>query len=275
MNKDSLTIRFLYKTALGRLLLKPLAHPETSKLVGGLMSTRLSSLFIPFFIRKHKISMKGVEIPEGGFSSFNAFFTRKRKSPRIDTDPDRLSSPCDGFLTIYDITEDSVFSIKNTLFSVDTLLKNKKLSAKYRGGLALIFRLTPANYHRYCYPADGTIVYEKKIPGRLYCVRPTAIYEQPVFIENAREYQVIRSGYFGHIVQMEVGATLVGKIHNHVSAPVGREVKAGQEKGYFEFGGSTVILLFKKDTLNLSKYFRKTIGSSIETPVRFGQTISC
>ncbi len=218
--------------------------------------------------------MKGIEIPEGGFSSFNAFFTRKRRAKAIDTDPDRLISPCDGFLTILNISEDSVFNVKNTLFSIDTLLKNKKLSAKYQGGMALIFRLTPSNYHRYCYPSDGIVVYEKRIPGRLFCVRPTAICEIPVFIENAREYQVIKTKHFGHIVQMEVGATMVGKIHNHIASPVGKKVTAGEEKGYFEFGGSTIILLFQKDTITLQKRFKAITGSFIEAPIQIWETLS-
>lgn len=43
---------------------------------------------------------------------------------------------------------------------------------------------------------------------------------------------------------MEVGAMMVGRITNHEAVP--GYVTRGEEKGYFEFGGSTIILLTQK-----------------------------
>ena len=113
-----------------------------------------------------------------------------------------------------DIEKDSEFTIKHTRYSVEDLLQDKSLAARFEGGKALVFRLTPANYHRYCYPAEGRVLSEKKIPGVLHCVRPVALCSVPVFAQNSREYQVIRTERFGTMVQMEIGALLVGKITN-------------------------------------------------------------
>lgn len=85
------------------------------------------------------------------------------------------------------------------------------------------------------------------IDGCLHCVRPAAYSSVPVFVENSREYIVLSTPAFGTVVQMEVGALLVGKIHNFRS---NRRVFQGQEKGYFEFGGSTILVLVKKNRRN-------------------------
>ena len=47
---------------------------------------------------------------------------------------------------------------------------------------------------------------------------------------------------------MEVGALLVGKISNHTQSGF---VMRGEEKGYFEFGGSTIVLLLEKNAVTL------------------------
>jgi phosphatidylserine decarboxylase len=62
----------------------------------------------------------------------------------------------------------------------------------------------------------------------------------------------------------------VGKIVNHHQAA---SVKRGQEKGYFQFGGSTVVLLLKKDTLKMDADILENSASGIETVVRFGEKI--
>ena len=54
----------------------------------------------------------------------------------------------------------------------------------------------------------------RKIRGKLHCVRPIALRTVPVFAQNSREYEVIAAGKFGIVVQMEIGALLVGKINN-------------------------------------------------------------
>ena len=83
------------------------------------------------------------------------------------------------------------------------------------------------------------------------------------------EYQVIRTKEFGKIIQMEVGALLVGRITNH-DIRKNRLVKAGQEKGYFEFGGSTIILLFQKDKIKPCREF----AGKDEADVRLGMPIA-
>ena len=101
---------FLYGTAPGRLLLRPLTSRGVSRMAGRLMDSRVSKPLIAPFIRKNGIEM-GEYLPED-YPSFNAFFTRRiRPEARpIDPDPAHLIAPCDGRLSVYAIGEDSVFT---------------------------------------------------------------------------------------------------------------------------------------------------------------------
>ena len=247
--KESLSLRFLYGTFPGRVILKLLVHPTVSKAAGRFLSSGASKWIVPHYVHKHKINMNNIEIPPEGFSSFNEFFTRKRKGT-------------------------TVLDIKNTRFTLDDLLKSHKLAEKFREGTALIFRLTPADYHRYCYAADGNILLHRKIRGKLHCVRPIALRTVPVFAQNSREYQVIKTKEFGTMVQMEVGALLVGKIQNSSSASPYGCVQKGEEKGYFEFGGSTIILLFQNHKIHVCNKLHNRQNGNGEIPVHTGELVA-
>ena len=267
-------LRFLYRTIPGRMVLKLLVQPKASKAVGHYLSSRASKWIVPYYIRKHKIDMDGVEIPSGGFSSFNDFFTRKRKKGCFDETCGHLVSPCDGFLSFVRISEDTVLNIKNTRFTLDDLLKDHELAGQFREGVALVFRLTPSDYHRYCYVVNGEIILHRKIKGMLHCVRPIALRTIPVFAQNSREYQVLETECFGTVIQMEVGALLVGKIRNDVSVLKTGYVQRGEEKGYFEFGGSTIIILLQKNTICFNENLYKKQSDTGEIPVCMGEFVA-
>ena len=260
----------MYGSALGRLLLKPLTAPWLSKAAGRLLSTRASCILIKPFINSNHIDMSQLEPVE--YASYNDFFSRRiRPEARpVDMDPRHLVSPADSKLTVLPITETGRFTLKHTAYTVGSLLKDPALAAQYVGGWACIFRLTVDDYHRYCYPFSGEKGENVRIPGKLHTVNPIANDFFPIYKENAREYTVLRTGDFGEVIAMEVGALLVGKIVNH-HGPA--SVRRGQEKGYFQFGGSTVVLLLKKDTAVIDDDILENSRNGIETVVKFGEKI--
>lgn len=265
-------LSLLYGTSVGRLLLKPLTAPPLSRLAGRFLSTGASRMFIRPFIRSNHIDM--CEYEPGPFPSYNAFFSRKilpEKRP-VDMDPSHLISPCDSKLTALPITQDCFFTLKHTPYTAASLLRKDALAAEYAGGWALIFRLTVDDYHRYCYPCDGEKEDNVFLPGVLHTVNPIANDFFPIYKENAREYTVLHTDTFGDMIMMEVGALLVGKIVNHHGTA---SVKRGQEKGFFQFGGSTVVLLLKKDTVTIDTDILENSAQGIETVVRFGEKIGC
>lgn len=267
MKKETIVVRFLYKTIIGRCVLKVLVRPRISQIVGKYLNSGYSIWLIPIFMKIFEVHME--EFEEKKYLSFNDFFTRKKRC-RIDITTGHLISPCDGFLSIFKIDKEQKYYIKNVEYSLESLLQDSKIAERFTGGTCLIFRLTPKNNHRYCYVYDGVKKSEHTIPGVLHCVRPIAYTTIPVFIENSREYIEIDTGLYGSIIQMEIGALLIGKIHNHKS---NETILQGSEKGYFEFGGSTIIVLIEKDRLEVSNKILDNIKKGIETSVKMGEMI--
>lgn len=270
---DSLGLRFLYNTVSGRMVLKILVNPKISEFAGVFLDSKFSKWIIPLFVKRNHIDLTNVIVPQNGFSSFNEFFSRRRWERERDYSAEELISPCDAFLTVVPIKKDTIFDVKHTKFSLQDLLKNRVLAERFIDGTALIFRLTPNHYHRYGYAVNGNVVGNKKIKGVLHCVRPIATRSTPVFAQNSREFQVLNTKKFGTIVQMEVGALFVGKIVNHNKALESVVVKAGTEKGYFEFGGSTIILLLQKDKVVLSDSLIKRRKRDGEIAVTKGEVL--
>lgn len=260
----------LYGHALGRAILKPLVCPCVSKAAGWFLSTPLSKVFISPFIRRSGIDMSQFEETE--YRSYNEFFSRKIKPEArpIRQDPKVLIAPCDSKLTAIPVTQDGRFTLKYTEYTISSLLKSPAIAAKYEGGYALIFRLTVDDYHRYCYVADGRKDQTIHIPGVLHTVNPIANDVYPIYKENVREYSILHTDAFGDILMMEVGALLVGKIVNHHGCI---EVKRGQEKGYFQFGGSTVVLLLEKGKAIIDGDILANSSDGAETIVRMGERI--
>ena len=243
--KTSRLLTFLYTTSVGNRLLRILVSPAVSKAAGCVMNSRLSLIAVSGFIKSQNIDVS--EFEKTSFSSYNDFFTRKLKPDArlLAQGDDILISPCDAKLTIFPITNDSRFLIKQGQYTVQSLLRDEKLAKQFEGGILWQLRLSVDDYHRYVYAASGTQSKNYHIDGTFHTVNPVANDYLPIYKENTREYTVIHTPDYGSIVQMEVGALLVGRIKNHKeSCPVTR----GEEKGYFEYGGSTIIILTEKDT---------------------------
>ena len=241
-----------------------------SKAAGAFLSSRLSVPLIKPFVRKNNIDLSQFE--PGPYPNYNEFFSRKiRPELRpVDQEPQHLIAPCDSKLTVLPITPESRFTLKDTPYTVASLLRSEELAQKYAGGTAMIFRLTVDDYHRYCYMADGQKEENVKIPGVLHTVNPIANDVVPIYKENSREYSILHTEHFGDVLMMEVGALLVGKIVNHHGKA---RVVRGQEKGYFQFGGSTVVVLLEKDKAHIDADILANSCEHAETVVKMGEKI--
>ena len=263
-------LKFLYQNAFGRAILRVLRAKWISKAAGAFLSTRLSKLLIKPFVRKNGIDLGDYE--SDNFTCFNDCFCRKIKPGLrvFDDAPDALAAPCDGLLSVYKITRGAVFPVKQSRYTLASLLKNEALAAEFQNGYIYVFRLCVNHYHRYHYPVSGVKGGNVHINGTLHTVRPVALENTPVFCENSREYTVIDSQNFGRIVQMEVGAMLVGKIKNLHGE---KAVEKGEEKGMFLYGGSTVILVTSGDVTPIAEFLENT-ENALETPVKAGERIN-
>lgn len=259
----------LYKTLIGGVALVFITRKSISKIGSLYMNSKLSKKRIKGFIEKNNIDMS--DYPREDYKSFNDFFTRKIITGRrpFSKKANDLIAVADSKLLVYDINDNTQLFIKGKKYNLKELLRDKELANKYKNGLCLVFRLTVDDYHRYCYVDDGNVVKTKTINGILHTVGPIAFKRYKVFKENQREYTVINTKNFGEVVQMEVGALMVGKIINHDKKIFVR----GEEKGYFLFGGSTVILIIKDNVVKIDKDILKNSSLGIETKVKLGEVI--
>lgn len=257
----------LYKTVWGRIIIKFMTLPFISEIAGRLLDSRLSVVFIKPFIKLNNIDLSDFKIEK--WKSFNEFFTRRIKDRvrPINKDKSILISPCDGLLSLYDIDMDTVLDIKGSKYTVATLLKNEEIALEYKGGKCFVFRLTPSHYHRYCYIDNGNKGENIHIKGIYHTVQPFAIENAPVYKMNTREYSILDTENFGSVVFMEIGALMVGRICNYHNK---HTFARGEEKGRFEFGGSTIVLLFKKNTVRADI---SILNCENEYPVKMGQKI--
>ena len=262
-------LRFLYETIPGRALLRVLTAPWLSRAIGAFLDTRVSRIFIPLFLKKGNIDLSEY-LPER-YASFNACFTRRIRPERrpVDVADAHLIAPCDGRLSAYRIDGNTI-PIKHSRYSVAQLLGDDPRSAEFQDGICLVFRLCVDDYHRYRYFDSGRKGENHFIAGALHTVRPIALENTDVFVQNAREYTFMQTDHFGLCAQIEVGAMLVGRIKNLHGA---HTFARGEEKGYFEYGGSTIILLLQKDRAELSEEFLPALNSGVEIPVHLGHRI--
>ena len=274
--ENNLQDRFLetiYGHAIGRFLIRPLIQPACSQLAGRLLDSPISSALVHPFVLNNHISLK--ECEKQNFHSYNDFFTRRLKpdARRLSPNPEDLVSPCDARLMIYPVTADGRFQIKHTSYTLSELLKDSRLAQRFEGGTLFLFRLSVDDYHRYIYVDDGIRSSERKIPGVLHTVNPAANDHIPIYKENCREYTLQKSRHFGTFIQMEVGAMMVGKIKNANGSESRISVKRGEEKGFFAFGGSTILLITQRGTVIPDPRILSYSIRGIETRVLQGETI--
>jgi len=268
------SLKFLYSTKTGNLLRDILiVRIIVSVLYGYFMKLPCSQKKIISFINKYSINPDEFDLQINKFKSFNDFFIRKLKPemrPFSDV-PDELASPVDARLTVISIKPDTHLFIKKNKFSLYDFIGIKEANL-FAGGICLQFRLNPADYHRFHYFDNGVHDAIKTIPGILHSVNPLALNSvADIYLKNRRNFTVLQTVHFGTVIQAEIGAMLVGRIHQHF--PKGTQFVRGEEKGYFEFGGSTILLFFKKNSITIDEDILKYSDMGIETLVLCGMKI--
>ena len=267
-------LNWLYHNPVGEATLWAIAKRKiVSSVYGDMMEKPSSSDKIQPFIEEYGVDISIAQ--EQNFNSFNEFFIRKLKPQArpIIQDSLAVASPADGKVLAYENINNSDFYIKGVRFNVESFLNNSELAKKYTDGSMIVFRLAPPDYHRYHFPVSGKVPEANtKIDGDYYSVNPLALREKAeIFWLNKREYGIIESPVFGNVVMVEVGATMVGSMLQSYS---GTSIKKGDEKGYFKFGGSTVVLLFEKDKIKIDQDLLRNTSNSLETTIKMGEQIA-
>ena len=260
-------LKFLYKTIPGRFMLWLfVARPWFSELRAVYQNSPRSQKDIVPFIEKYKVN-EDKEYARKTYKCFNDFFTRKKNITFDEYDSNIIVSPADCKMQFFDISDDLKLNIKQSSYDVKDILDNKHLAGFFNGGTCIVCRLCVDDYHRYHYIDNGKQVYHRAIKGKLHTVRPISE-KYKVYSRNAREVSILEMDNFGMVGQVEVGALFIGHIINHEQLVF----RKFEEKGYFEFGGSTIVLFFQHK-IKFDEDIERAVAEGYEVKVSAGERI--
>ena len=262
----------LYFSWWGKLARRLVRCQFISRWYGWYQSTSVSKKSIGRFITQYHLDVTEFEKPVEQFRSFNDFFTRtlKKEARPIDSDRHALISPVDGKLAVIpDLSSATSFLIKGTHFNLKHFLKDDSQADSFDGGTLFIFRLAPYDYHRFHFPLMARPAAPRPIDGTLESVNPM-VYRAGVqpLVENKRTVLELSD----NCVMVAVGAMFVGTIMTTYQP--GKLYTKGDEAGYFDCGGSTVVILCKKGKVVPHNLFITRSAEGHETAVRMGMKVA-
>ncbi|PIW46611.1 MAG: phosphatidylserine decarboxylase [Zetaproteobacteria bacterium CG12_big_fil_rev_8_21_14_0_65_54_13] len=276
-------VKFAYATPIGRLLGPVIASKMLSKLYGKSQDSLNSAKKVAPFLKNFNIQIdqyqKGSfkENPvETSYRSFNEFFIREFKEGQRTFTPndDEMGAFAEArYFGHESMTDDLNIPVKGSMLRAVDLIGDGELAKDFIGGPLMIARLCPVDYHRYHYPDAGKTLKAFTVPGDLHSVNPLALkYRQDIFIKNERRVAILETEHFGKLAYIEVGATCVGKIVQ--SFDESQPFNKGDEKGYFLFGGSTVVLCGQKGKWAPSEDILTNTKAGIETYIQLGDVVA-
>ncbi|THB69393.1 MAG: phosphatidylserine decarboxylase [Gammaproteobacteria bacterium] len=226
------------------------------------------------------------------FPDFNSFFTRELRegTRKIEDGKVMLTSPVDGKISqMGNIDGSSIFQAKGHNFTLEKLLGDDiNLSRSYINGKFATIYLSPRDYHRIHMPYAGKIKRMIHIPGRLFSVAPYTVNTVPSLFASNERVVCVFDTKFGEMIMVLVGAIFVSSMETvwtgEITPPRAKKVTElevnrslhkldldkGEEMGRFNMG-STVILLFPKDTVTLND--RLSAGSTLRLGNGIGRVV--
>lgn len=246
-----------------------------SRLCAFLHKTKKSQKKIAPFIRAYEINIEEFVVPPEGFSSFNDFFIRKLKpgARPLKESEKTLVLPADGrYLVFENVSHSDTFFVKGQQLSLQELIPDPAISHRYEEGSLVFGRLCPSDYHRFHFPCDCIPSRAQVINGYLYSVNPIALRQNiKILSQNKRVLTELETTHFGKVLYIEVGATAVGSIQQTYTPHL--HYKKGDEKGFFEFGGSTVLMLFEKNKIIFDKDLLESSKQCLEVKANMGESL--
>jgi phosphatidylserine decarboxylase len=276
-------IEWLYQSDTGQILSHFLCKAPLSKLYGLLQDMSTSAKKIKPFVKNYQINLDDFTPEEGRdnsepYSSFNQFFIRRFKDGKrpFPVEQNQLGAFAEArYFGYKNVSENETYPVKGHYLSSEELLANSKWQETFANGPLLLARLCPVDYHRFHYPDDGIILDDYRVPGAFHSVNPLALKAKPdIFITNERHVSILETKHFGKLAYIEVGAICVGKIVQTKPLLKNSEFKKGEEKGYFLFGGSTVIVIGEKGKWTPHAEILENTAKGVETYFHLGTNVA-
>ena len=273
-------VKWLYESKAGWLFRFFLSFSWPSKIYGMLQNSSFSGRRkVRPFIKKFSIKIdeyvlenKKGKIP---YSSFNSFFIRRFKPGVRPFTQELRHMPafCEArYFGQKALDETISIPVKGKYLTASALTGNAWKQGDFVNGPALLARLCPVDYHRFHFPDNGEYKKQYRISGKYHSVNPLALAVKPdIFCTNERQVSILHSENFGKLLYVEVGAICVGKI---VQTHEEEKFRRGDEKGYFLFGGSTVILFGEAGRWIPDRDILENTKNGLETFIKLGDQVA-
>lgn len=268
-------VNLLYGNPIGFTLTDSLLVRKTvSRAYGALQSTAFSGRKVARFVEQFGVTMGDFEA--GPFRSFNDFFIRRfRQGLRpFPAEKNVMGAPCEArYFAFSSLGAGATLPVKGLRLAAEDVLAGTPGKERFANGPCLLARLCPVDYHRFHFPDAGRTTHFHAESGRLHSVNPAALQRKPdLFLSNEREISLLETENFGLLAYVEVGALMVGRIVQ--THPAGRPFSRGDEKGYFLFGASTVIVYGEKGAWVPAPDLLEHTAAGREVLVELGQPVA-
>ncbi|MCA0173830.1 archaetidylserine decarboxylase [Bacillus sp. RAR_GA_16] len=250
----------LYRGMIGMLNARSLG-----RLLHKMSRTSFSRRLIPLYVKIFNIQTDELDQQLKEFPSLEAFFIRRLKSGSRSFHGRDIASPVDAKLEQFGEVDDTLIKVKGISYSIEDLLQDDEMIARYRHGLFLVLYLSPKDYHRIHAPTDATIGKQYELGGKSFPVNQMGLtLGKSPLSTNYRIVSELKQEDGMFLALVKVGAMWVNTIE--LTHPAS-QVKKGEEIGFFRFG-STVVLLFEKDKVHLHPNLKE------QATIKAGETVA-
>jgi phosphatidylserine decarboxylase len=250
------------------------SQPLYDRLYALYENSRWSTREIEPFIRKYQINM--AEFEQVRYRSFAEFFDRRFRSGvrEFPSAPEEMGAFAEARYFGWEKVEpDQKFPVKGHSLSAEQILGSAKRAHPFIGGPVLLVRLAPVDYHHMHYPDDGHTLDHHRLGRRLWTVNWRALQNMPdILFANERNINILQTRNFGQLGFIEVGALSVGRIAQ--VHPWDSPFKRGEEKSYFRFGGSAIVVFGEPAKWRPTDDLLEHTRENVETLVHLGDCVA-
>ncbi|RPA95091.1 putative phosphatidylserine decarboxylase [Choiromyces venosus 120613-1] len=254
---------------------------EQASMEGKSMTKPSSRKKIESFIDFYHINMDEFEPSDpGAYQTFQGFFTRHHKPESrpiyAKDDARKATCPADCRAVVYDtVSQARKIWIKGSHFTISALVQSPDHAITWDNGAVASFRLSPQDYHRYHSPVSGKVKWWKAISGDYYGVDPLCLRSRiNVLTQNARCALAIDSAEFGQVLFVAIGAKEVGTVcFSEKARTPGAMIEKGDELGMFEFGGSSIVVVFEQGRIEFDEDLLSVSKRGVQMDVEVGQSL--
>lgn len=234
---------------------------DLAKAWGAFMDTPASVGEIETFLAKPNYKIDDYVVAPSGWLTFNQFFAREvRPGRRPIADPrddSVIVSPADAvFKGSWRIEDDSSLVVKGVHWPIAQLLDGSPYQDEFRNGVYAHSFLYVDDYHRFHTPVAGEVKELRNVHGRVYLdvIRGE---DGELEVVDGESYQfnqerglvVIDSPKAGLVAILPVGMSFISSVR--LTAEAGAQLRKGDQLGFFQCGGSDVVLLFQDRKIEL------------------------